>query len=287
MELKAPKYISSVTQESADIFLFEPIGEGGVNGQEFADEIQLLDQFGVKNINIHINTGGGEVVEGQAIFSAMVNSKAHITTIAEGTVASMGAVILLGGDTIKMTEFARLMFHGPRIPNGADPDANQQAAIDALTGSLEVILKSRTGKGKTEIAAMLAGDDVWLTPAEALAGKFVDEIVTIKHLKESKRQPKSDIAATLATIINKQEEPKSEPMKNLCAYLEINESSTEAAVIEAVKKIAGDLKTANESLVTATAEATKKDEKITALEDLNGIPGCKSYFRGGAFKGDC
>ncbi len=267
MELKNPQYIAALTEKEADMNLFSPIGQGGTNGQDFADEIQLLNDFGVTNINVHINTVGGEVIEGQAIFSAIINSKATVTTIAEGTVASMGAIILLAGDRIKMLESARLMFHGPGLEGGAEPNDNQKTAIDALRGSLETIVGSRTGKNKTEVAALLeSGKDTWLTPAEALTGKFIDEIVTIKHLKELKQQPKSKIAAELSEIINKQEEPKLEPMKNLCKYLNINESSTEEAILDAIKSIATNLATSEESLTTANLEVKTKGEKITALE---------------------
>jgi len=264
MELKAPQYIKAVTKDTADIFLFEPIGEGGANGQEFADEIQILNQFGVKEIKLHINTVGGDVIEGQAIFAAILNSDAHVTTIIEGTVASMGAIIALAGDSIQMIEFARLMFHGPRLDKDEDPNEDQQNAIDALKGSMEVILKHKK-KTKAQIETLLAGSDTWLTPEQALTEGLIDEIVTIKHLKEIKRQPKSKIAAELHAIISKAEPNKTVTMKNLCTLLGLNDESTEQSIIDAVNKIKGDLSTATSDLETANTTITKRDESIVNL----------------------
>ena len=265
MELRTPQYIKAITKDTADIFLFEPIGEGGANGQEFADEIQILNQFGVSQINLHINTVGGDVIEGQAIFAAILNSEAHVTTIIEGTVASMGAIIALAGDSIKMVEFARLMFHGPRVEGNENPTENQQNAIDAIKGSMEVILKHKK-KTKAEIEILLANTDTWLTPSEALSAGLIDEIVTIKHLKETKRQPKSEIAAELHSIISKQEQSKTVTMKNLCAYLQINEDSTEDAILNAVKAIADELVTSRSTLETSASTLVQRDEEIVNLK---------------------
>ncbi|KKN24458.1 hypothetical protein LCGC14_0894830, partial [marine sediment metagenome] len=148
-----PKYIRNVTKEGADIFLFDDIGMGGISGQEFANEIKMLNEFGVKQIDIHINSGGGDVIEGFSIFSAMTNSEAIIHTINEGIAGSMGGIILLGGDKISMFDFAKVMVHN--VSGSETPNENEQKAIDALQNSLITILTNRTDKSKTEITDMM------------------------------------------------------------------------------------------------------------------------------------
>ena len=84
-----PKYIKNLTEDSADINIFDEIGEDRIDGGVFARDIQMLNDFGVKTINVHINSPGGNVIHGFSIFSALRNSKATIITHIEGVAASM------------------------------------------------------------------------------------------------------------------------------------------------------------------------------------------------------
>ena len=177
-----PKYIRNVTKKGADIFLFDDIGMGGISGQEFANEIKMLNDFGVEQIDIHINSGGGDVIEGFSIFAAMTNSEATIHTINEGIAGSMGGIILLGGDKISMVDFSKVMIHN--VSGSENPDENEQKAIDALQDSLVTILTNRTNKTKSEITEMM-NVETWLNAKEALEAGFIDEIISSKH-KEKK-----------------------------------------------------------------------------------------------------
>src|SRR3972149_5396231 len=92
-----PKYIQNVGKEEADIYLFDEIGNGGINGQDFANEIQMLNDFGVTLINVHINSPGGGIIEGYSIFAAIINSKAEVHTHIVGVAASMAGIIAMAG----------------------------------------------------------------------------------------------------------------------------------------------------------------------------------------------
>ena len=115
MDLKnfKPLHIQNLSREEAHINLFSEIGGDGIQGQSFANEIQLLNEFGVETINVHINSGGGSVIEGLSIFSAIKNSEAHVNVFIEGIAASMAGVIAMAGDRIHMTDFSQIMIHNP------------------------------------------------------------------------------------------------------------------------------------------------------------------------------
>lgn len=250
-----PKYIRNVTKDSADIFLFDDIGMGGISGQEFADEIKMLNDFGVEEINIHINSGGGDVIEGFSIFSAMTNSKATIHTINEGIAGSMGGIILLGGDKISMVDFSKVMVHNVR--GSENPDENELKAIGALQDSLITILTNRTNKTKAEITDMMNAE-TWLNAKEALAAGFIDEIISSKHkeTKKKKRQSKLEIVNIL-NINN-----KTETMKKLAKYFDLNEDASEGAILDAIKKITDELTNVKGELETKDSELVKANETI-------------------------
>lgn len=250
-----PKYIRNITKEGADIFLFDDIGMGGISGQEFANEIKMLNEFGVKQIDIHINSGGGDVIEGFSIFSAMTNSKATIHTINEGIAGSMGGIILLGGDKISMFDFSNVMVHN--VSGSENPDENEQKAINALQDSLVTILTNRTSKSKTEITEMMNAE-TWLNAKEALEAGFIDEIISTKHKETKKRKQQSKLE--IVNILNHNQKP--EKMKTLCKYLDLSEDASESAILDAIKKINSDLTDVKEELGTEKTALVKANETI-------------------------
>lgn len=78
-------------------------------------QILALDQINSNPIIIYINTQGGSLADGYAIYDAIKNSSSHITTIATGMCASAGLTILLAGDKKLCTENALFFYHQPVI----------------------------------------------------------------------------------------------------------------------------------------------------------------------------
>ena len=257
-----PKYIANVSQDVAEINLFDEIGMGGISGQAFADEIQMLNDFGVKEIHVNINSPGGSIIDGLSIFSAIMNSEAEVQTHIVGIAASMAGVIAMAGAKITMVDFGKLMIHNPS--GSSDPDENEQNALDSLKDSLLVIFKNRTNKSKSELSDIM-DNETWLNPKQALEGGFIDEIVSSKHKdkKKRKRQPVAEITNILQSITNTS---KTEKMKELCKYLNLSDDATEASIIEAVKKINDELTEVTATLETKTTELTEATDKVTTHE---------------------
>ncbi len=251
----APEFIGNITKDTADINMFEQIAEG--SGQKFADEMEMLNQFGVKKINVNISGPGGSIMEGFPIFWAIRNSEAEVQVNIVGIAASMAGIIAMAGHTITIVDYGRLMLHNPI--GSKNPDDKEKEAIQSLKDSLIVILKNRTGKSKDELSAIMDAE-TWLNPKQALEGGFVDEIVSTKHLeKKKKRQPVAEITNILQSITNNS---KTENMKNLCKYLDLSEDASENAILDAVRKINDNLTTVTEELATKDSELVKANETI-------------------------
>ena len=267
-ETFAPQFIKNVSKDVAEINLFDEIGADGISGQEFADEIQLLNRFGAKVITVNISSGGGSIMDGFSIFSAITNSEATVNTHIAGVAASIAGIIALAGSHVSIVDFGTIMIHDPLISSDGkkieDLTPEQENALSAMRKSLLVILKNRTNKSEKELSEMMAAE-TWLNAKQALEGGFVDEIVSSKHLdkKKRKRQPVDEITNILNSITNTS---KTTNMKELTKYLDLNEDATEQAILEAVRKIADKLTEVTATLETKTTELTEATDKVTAHE---------------------
>ena len=230
----SPKYITNVSKDKAEINLFDEIGNGGISGQAFADEIQMLNDFGVKEIHVNINSPGGSIIEGFSIFSAILNSEAKVHTHIVGIAASMAGVIAMAGHTITMVDFGKLMIHNPS--GSSDPDNKEQNALDSLKDSLLVIFKNRTNKSKTELSDIM-DNETWLNAKDALSGGFIDEIVNDMHLRKKVR--KRQAVAEIVNILDFNNGQSLAALLNRTIDSKVTDNKSRTDIIEEIGRAAG------------------------------------------------
>lgn len=92
----------------ADVYIYNEIGAWGISAQQFAGELAALD---VDAITLRINSPGGEVFDGIAIHSVLVNHQATVTVVVDGIAASIASVIAMAGDQVVMNFGSRMMIH--------------------------------------------------------------------------------------------------------------------------------------------------------------------------------
>lgn len=136
-----------------------------------------------KDISIYINSPGGSVTAGMAIYDTMNYIKPDVSTICVGMAASMGAFLLAGGTKGKryVLPNAEVMIHQPSGGSqGQATDIKIQAEhILAMKERLNRILAENTGK-PIEVIEKDTDRDNWLTAEEAVAYGLVDEIISKK-----------------------------------------------------------------------------------------------------------
>lgn len=252
-----PKYIQNVSKEKAEINLFDEIGNGGISGQSFADEIQMLNEFGVKEIHVNINSPGGSVMDGLSIFSAIMNSAAEVHTHIVGIAASMAGIIAMAGNRITMVDFGKLMIHNPT--GSQNPDEKEQNAINSLKDSLLIIFKNRTNKSKSELSKIM-DEETWIKPKDALDGGFIDEIISAKKTSINRM--------ALAEIVNILDIKKTNNMKAVTRLLGLNDDATEASIVEAIQSIQNELAEVKDNFRTKEGELTEANKTIS---DQKGI----------------
>ncbi|WP_051624054.1 head maturation protease, ClpP-related [Clostridium akagii] len=200
--------------------------------QDVADFLNELD--GMTDVNIHINSGGGDVFAGIAIYNILKSNDANKTTYVDGLAASAASIIALAGNTVIIPSSAQFMIHNAwTFAQGNANDFRQTADwLDQIGLSLVNIYMDNAKDGVTEeqIKQMM-DDETWMT-GEQTSEYFnvqVDKTATVaacanseffgkyKHLPKSlaKKEPQaaknsqdsnSEILKALNKINNKLEE---------------------------------------------------------------------------------
>ena len=165
--------------EERIVFIGTPIDDQVANA--IMAQLLFLDKSNrTQDVNVYINSPGGSVTAGLAIYDTMQFIKPDVATYCLGQAASMGAVLLAGGTPGKRFALpnARVMIHQPW--GGAQGTARdmeiQVEEILKLKGRLEAILAHHTGKSAKDVAKATDRDN-FLSPDEAKEFGLIDHIV--------------------------------------------------------------------------------------------------------------
>ena len=166
--------ITNKSELSAEVTIYEEIGSYGITAKAFLDQIKNV---GKRKITLRINSPGGEVFDGLAIYNRLREHKGGVEVRIDGIAASMASVIAMAGAPVSMAENALLMVHNPSgLCAGNSGDMRELAdMLDKVRGSLTSAYERKTGKTTEEIGAMMDAE-TWMTAQEALAAGFIDEI---------------------------------------------------------------------------------------------------------------
>ena len=147
-----------------------------------------------KDINLYINSPGGSVSAGLAIYDTMKYIKADVATICVGLAASMGAILLAGGQDKKRSALthSKIMIHQPWIGGlqGQTTDIEIHAKEMLKTrDTLYSILSSHTGKSMEQITKDCDRDH-FLTSEEAKEYRLIDNILEKRSLPNAEKKDK-------------------------------------------------------------------------------------------------
>lgn len=171
--------------EERIIFLADEVTDD-ISSLVVAQLLFLEAEDNAKDITIYINSPGGSVTAGMAIYDTMQYIKCDVSTICIGMAASMGAFLLAGGTKGKRFALpnSEIMIHQPS--GGAQGQATEiQIVAEQILKTkkkLNEILSQNTGKSYEEIARDTERDN-WMTADEALSYGIIDSVV--------KNRPKS------------------------------------------------------------------------------------------------
>ena len=177
----------NITSSEADLFVYgEIVSEhddwfGSESDVALTDFKEQLDNLGnIKNLNMYINSPGGVITAGMAIYDTMQYIKCDVATICVGMAASMGAFLLSAGTKGKRMALpnAEIMIHQPSAgTQGQITDmAIHMKRLQTIKERMNTILAENTGKTIEEVTAACERDN-FMTAQEALDFGLIDRIV--------------------------------------------------------------------------------------------------------------
>jgi ATP-dependent protease ClpP protease subunit len=175
-----PSALATSDARTAELYIYGNIGDRwDENGVIAADLVRELAALDADTITVRINSYGGSVPDGLAIYNALKRHKASIDIQVDGVAISCAGYIAMAGDTVTMAENAMLMIHAPwGIAMGNAAELREQAdMLDKYAAAMATGYAAQSGKSHDECLALLTdGKDHWYTAAEAQAEGFCSAV---------------------------------------------------------------------------------------------------------------
>jgi len=172
------KFLKNVKKTAVEIFIYEDIGGdwlGGISAKQFASELKAAGD--VDTINVYINSSGGSVMDGLAIYNSLKRHRARKVVHIDGFAVSIASLVAMAGDEIRMAQNGMLMIHNPwTVTSGSAKELREQAEVmDKVKSSLVSTYMEKTCKSESEISDMM-DVETWFTADEALDHGFIHKI---------------------------------------------------------------------------------------------------------------
>jgi len=263
-----------------EVMIYDEIGKYGVDAKSFIDEMKNIPNG--TSVLLRINSPGGSVVDGLAIYDAISRMPQKVTTRIEGIAASMGSVIALAGDEVIMSENSLYMIHNVWGGEVGDAGDLRKAAdlMDKMGDRLVSIYMSKSGNSEEQIRSWM-NEETWFDSSEAVKYGFVDIIeepiklaarfdinkydyknkALVNNLfnnikKESKMEKEFDnLKSFIADLFNKEGEVKE---------VKILDNDV---VVEKMKTLEESIEESNKAIVELNGKIVEKDGYIATLED--------------------
>jgi len=277
----------------------------------------LKEMGDVKAITVRLNSNGGSVFEGTAIYNILKSHAARVTVKIDGLAASMASIVAMAGDDIEIGDGAYMMVHDPLgyVRGDADEMRDMADLLDKMRDTLVGIYARRTGRTEDEIQGLMK-NETWMTAAEAVENGFANRSVAGLQIAAmapvglfehppaalvAEHKPNTNQGAESMAEKTTENMPKAatlDELKNCCpganADFLVAQLDAQATAEQASRAWMGELqKKAESAEVTAKEAADAKAEaekqaaeaKAEAENAKNGKPGVEMLGGGGEGEG--
>lgn len=180
---ESPFVLAAASETEAELMVHGQIGaswwdDESVTAKDVSKQLKALPKT-VKTITVKINSFGGSLADGFAIYNALKAHAAKKIVVVDGVAMSAASLIAMAGDEIRMPVASILMIHAPSMgAHGNAVELRKAAAVlDKFSDAMVGAYTAKTGKTTEEIKALLDGEDHFFTGAEAVAAGFADTLV--------------------------------------------------------------------------------------------------------------
>lgn len=239
------------------ILLYGDVGDGQkVDSGRVVSELMAL-QAQYDKIDVRINSNGGDVFSGIAIYNALRTSKADITIYVDGVAASIAGIIALCGKPLYMSPYAKLMLHAVSGGTWGNASVLRQTAsmMEALQGDLARMIAQRCGMEAKDVTARYFDEkDHWISAEEAVRMKLADGLYDIGDKPETEPKTAGEVYQYFNNRLHAQPQNQNKDM----------------ALLEELKKMPSFKDVNNEAELLAKAQQLENQAtKAEALEKAN------------------
>lgn len=168
----------------------EDIWGEGITARRVANSLRAI---GARDVVANINSPGGNMFEGLAIYNVFRQHPHKVTINVLGVAASAASVIAMAGDEINVAKAGFLMIHNANVPDAGNRHDKREIAdkLEQFDSAMAGLYADRTGMARAKIAAMM-DDETFMTGEEAVAQKFADALLPGDAVKHG---PKAEMSA--------------------------------------------------------------------------------------------
>jgi len=207
------KIYNEADKEQAELYLYGPVRQA-YYWEEDADIISskkvrdLLNEIGDKDLNVYINSAGGDVFESIAIHNALKRHSGNVNVYIDGLAGSGASIIAMSGDKIYMPKNTMMMIHKAWtiVLGNADEIRKTADNLDKIDTTVKVSYEDRFVGTEKELEELIS-DESWLNAKECydlgLCEEVIEEIKTKDEKNETKEKVDDNIKQTLLNKYSK------------------------------------------------------------------------------------
>jgi len=202
------KIYAKADEESVELLVFDAIGKDPWTGEGLgaADVASYLADNRGKPVSVRINSPGGYVSDGIAVYNSLIQHDAPVTTTVEGLSASAATIIQMAGSTVRMFANTRMMVHKAWSGAVGNADLMRDVAewLDSADEQIAKMYSAKSGRKIESMLKLMTGkiDGTLMSAEQALEEKLIDEIIPLPKGKNRLRNESDDVAEIQAVLTN-------------------------------------------------------------------------------------
>jgi len=261
--MKFWKWSNSVSSNNQELILDGPIASDTWWGDEVTPDLfreELKQHAG--DLTVVINSPGGDVFAGLAIYNALVNHNGNVTVRVDGLAASIASVIAMAGDKIIMSPGSMIMIHRPSVYAAGTVDDMEKAkdVLMKIEEGITPIYAKRTGLSDEKIAELLEAE-TWMLADKAVELGFADEVSEAPEKQKQDEGVQNAFGMNLAFSMSAVKQADAKPMQSLVEQIKAKAEAEAAKAAEPTEDAPEpETKTDKPAAPEAAPEAEPTDE---------------------------
>lgn len=185
--------------DEATITIYDVIGNdefGGVSAKRIASALRAI---GPRDVTVNINSPGGDVFEGIAIYNLLRDHPYQVTVRVVGLAASAASIVAMSGDRIEMARASFMMIHNVWVLAIGNRNDLREIAdwIEPFDDALADVYATRTGMEKKAVAKLM-DKETWMNGSQAIDNGFADGLMPADEVDESEEPATNRFADAVA-----------------------------------------------------------------------------------------